>query len=141
MINPCGIVSSRWILFHRRSGAQDNVSSDNNVTLIAKAKSPTLRMFHRRSSNDDAAAAKLLTSITTDDFGADVFAIIFAYIGRPEEIMLLRRVCKKWRDLARETVVVPNDFQIDSVRRYNVMRVMTTALPNLQQLSIRDLDN
>jgi hypothetical protein len=57
------------------------------------------------------------------------------------------RVCTTWRDAAKKTLVPLTAFRVDSVRKlkaslenyvrkYNAMRVMSTALPNLQQLSI-----
>ena len=52
------------------------------------------------------------------------------------EIMLLRRVCSAWKEVARNTIVPPCRFYINSMKRYNAMRVMATALPNLQQIEI-----
>jgi hypothetical protein len=41
-----------------------------------------------------------------------------------------------WKDAAKKTIVPPTEFRIDGVVKYNAMRVMTTALPNLQPLRI-----
>eukprot|EP00984_Skeletonema_dohrnii_P036431 scaffold37414_cov255-Skeletonema_dohrnii-CCMP3373.AAC.1 len=49
------------------------------------------------------------------------------------------RVSKKWREAAKQSIVPPTIFHIDSVRSYNAMRVMSTALPNMEQLSISNL--
>jgi len=48
------------------------------------------------------------------------------------------RVCTTWREAAKKTLVPPTDtdFRVNSLRSYNAMRVMATALPNLQQLLI-----
>ncbi len=53
--------------------------------------------------------------------------------------MRLRRVCSKWKDAAKKTLVPPSKFRVDSLKKYNAMRVMSTALPNLQQLSLHYL--
>ena len=49
------------------------------------------------------------------------------------------RVSKKWREAAKQSIVPPTIFHIDSVRSYNAIRVMCTALPNMEQLSISNL--
>mmetsp|Transcript_4740 Transcript_4740/g.7193 ORF Transcript_4740/g.7193 Transcript_4740/m.7193 type:complete len:463 (+) Transcript_4740:242-1630(+) len=61
-------------------------------------------------------------------------ARILSYLGC-KEIVRARRVSKKWRDAAKMTVPT-SEFVVNSVRSFNTMRVMTAALPNLQQLSI-----
>ena len=59
-----------------------------------------------------------------------------------KEIMPKRRVCKKWKEAVRKTIVPPsphsNDsyFSVHSEGKYNAMGVMTRALPNLQQIVI-----
>ncbi len=78
--------------------------------------------------------------VTSVDELADVLAIIFSFF-RFNEIMLLRCVNKQWREAAKQTIVpsVPwtpflKPFCVDSVEKYNGVSVMSTALPNLQQL-------
>jgi hypothetical protein len=68
---------------------------------------------------------------TAKELSTDEVALIFGFFTC-EDIMRLRRVCKTWRDAAKKTLVPLFD---DSVREYNAMRVMSTALPNLQQIS------
>jgi hypothetical protein len=68
----------------------------------------------------------------------EVVAIIFSFLP-PVEIMCLRRVCTTWRDAVKKTLVPMTEFDFNSVRKYNAMRVMSTALPNLQLLAIRNL--
>jgi hypothetical protein len=60
---------------------------------------------------------------------------------RYNAIMRLRRVCSKWKDAAKKTIVPPSDFAVHNLDEYNAMRIMTTALPNLQQLTIWGLDD
>ncbi len=49
------------------------------------------------------------------------------------------RVCISWRDAAKKTIVPLTDFCVDSVDKYRAMVAMTTALPNLQQLTLCNL--
>ena len=78
---------------------------------------------------------------TADDLSADVAAMIFGYFD-PAEIMCFRCVCTKWRDAAKETIVpLTSNFFIDRVDKYYAMRAMTTALPNLQRLTILYLED
>src|SRR5210317_438471 len=62
------------------------------------------------------------------------------------EIIYFRRVCKTWKEAARVTTVpmqIPffygNGFRINTLARYNALRVMATELPNLQQFEIASL--
>eukprot|EP00985_Skeletonema_marinoi_P007726 scaffold3445_cov80-Skeletonema_marinoi.AAC.7 len=75
---------------------------------------------------DEAAAAEALS--------ADEVAIIFSFLHHQD--IMRARVCKTWRDAAKKTLVPLCEFRVDSVRAYNAMRAMSTALSNLQQLSI-----
>ncbi len=70
-----------------------------------------------------------------------------------KDIMRSRICCKKFRDAARTTIVPWANYDhntsysrakesqvcVDSKKKYKAMVAMTTALPNLQQLSICDL--
>jgi len=69
----------------------------------------------------------------------DAMAVIFSFLN-PVETMCLRRVCTTWRDAAKETLVPLSDMAVNSVRSYNAIRVMSTAVPNLQQLLICKLE-
>lgn len=66
---------------------------------------------------------------------------ILAYLP-PEEIMRSRRVCKRWKDAAKKTIVpiTTYGFNVNSVRNYNLMVAMSTAMPNLTQLSLGHVD-
>jgi len=74
---------------------------------------------------------------TFDDL-SDVLPIILGYF-KPKHIMRNRRVCKKWKEAARKTIVPLTDFHLFSRDRYNGMRVMATVMPNLQQITIDSL--
>ena len=78
---------------------------------------------------DGSAGAGLLS--------VDEVAIIFSFLP-PKDIMRAR-ICSTWRDAAKKTTVPLCDFAVDGMRSYNLMRVMTTALPNLQQIWIKCL--
>ena len=66
----------------------------------------------------------------------DVLANILGYLDGPKDIMQKRRVCKKWKEAVKKTIVPLTDFRVDGVKIYNAMNVMTTELPNLQQINI-----
>jgi hypothetical protein len=65
-----------------------------------------------------------------------VLANILGYLGGPKSIMCKRRVCRKWREAVRKTIVPPIEFCVDSLEKYNGMVAMTRAMPNLQQVEI-----
>jgi len=69
---------------------------------------------------------------------ADEVAIIFSFLP-PQDIMRAR-VCTTWREAAKKTLVPPAALKVDSLKSFNAMRVMCTALPNLQQLSISNIN-
>ena len=52
-----------------------------------------------------------------------------------KEIMCNRRVSKKWGEAIKKAVP-HGDFSVNSVEKYDVMGVMTIALPNLQQIKL-----
>ncbi len=58
-----------------------------------------------------------------------------------EELMCLRCVCKDWTEEIKKTNVPVSEFVVNSVGKYNVMNVMTTELPNLQQITLGRLGN
>ncbi len=67
----------------------------------------------------------------------DIMAIILSWL-RVEEIMCSRRVCKKWKEAVRKTIVPLSrfGFYVDDVQKYNAVRVMAREMPNLQQIRI-----
>eukprot|EP00984_Skeletonema_dohrnii_P032404 scaffold26504_cov228-Skeletonema_dohrnii-CCMP3373.AAC.11 len=73
-----------------------------------------------------------------DEVSSDEVAIIFGFLSHVD-IMRARRVCTTWRDAAKKTIVPSTKFVVGSERSYNAMRVMSTALPNLQQIALYDL--
>jgi hypothetical protein len=74
------------------------------------------------------------TAMSFDKLSGDVMAIIFGFLP-PNDIMRAR-LNKRMRDAATKTMVPPTKFVVDSVRSYNAMRAMTTALPKLQQIEL-----
>jgi hypothetical protein len=77
------------------------------------------------------------TASSFDDLGTDELAHIFGFLA-PEDIMLAR-LNNKMREAAKKTIVPMADFYVDSLVKYNAMAVMTTALPNLQQITLGSL--
>ena len=83
---------------------------------------------------------KLITSeerdlTSVDQINDDTIAIIFSHFG-PVELMHMRCVCKKWREAAKETIPARVNFHVDSVNKYRAMVAMTTALPNVQNITL-----
>ena len=69
-----------------------------------------------------------------DALSTDELANIFGYLP-PEDIMRAR-LDTKMREAAKKTIIPMTCFAIDSAKKYNAMAAMTTALPNLQQISL-----
>ena len=91
---------------------------------------------NRQQSNATMTAAnEFLASF--DDIGVDVLPNILGFL--PTEDIIRARVSKKIREAATKTIVPLVDFCVNSVSNYNTMRVMTTVLPNLQQITIGKL--
>jgi hypothetical protein len=65
----------------------------------------------------------------------DIMADVLGWLC-VEEIMGKRRVCKKWKEAAKKTIVPLCEFVVNNVESYNAMRVMTTEMPNLRQIMI-----
>ena len=84
---------------------------------------------------DTANIAIASSNASLNDLSADELAMIFGCLG-PVNIMPLRRVCHKWGDAAKKTIVSLTKFMVDNEKSYNVMRTMATALPNLQHLEL-----
>jgi hypothetical protein len=80
-------------------------------------------------ADDDEPAAVAIHQLE------DIMAIILGWLG-VEDVMRSRRVCKKWKEAARKTIVPLCKFSVHSVENYNAMRVMATEMPNLQQIEI-----
>ena len=73
--------------------------------------------------------------VSFDDL-SDVLPTILGFLSL-KDIMSKRRLNKKSREAVRRTIVPLTDFRVESVEEYNAMNVMTTELPNLQQISLR----
>lgn len=74
---------------------------------------------------------------TAETPSVDEIAIILCFLP-PKEIMRAR-ICTVWRDAAKKALVPMTPFVVDSVRSYNAVRAMSTALPNLQELSLHTI--
>jgi hypothetical protein len=84
----------------------------------------------------------------------DVLADILGFLSGAKEIMQKRRVCKKWKEAVKKTIVPfvqtkdvhtarasSGYFIVGNMKEYNAMNVMTRAMPNLQQIRIGDAYN
>eukprot|EP00984_Skeletonema_dohrnii_P016873 scaffold7561_cov227-Skeletonema_dohrnii-CCMP3373.AAC.6 len=74
---------------------------------------------------------------TAEVVSADEVAIILGFLSHVD--IMRARVCTTWRDAAKKTLVPLTGFKVNSVRSFNAMRVMATALPNLQDIKIYSL--
>jgi len=86
---------------------------------------------------EEDAAAPTDDDNSTSSFerlGTNELANVFGFL-RPEDIMRAR-LNKKMREAAKSTIVPMTEFEVNSVDKYNAIAAMTTALPNLQQISI-----
>ncbi len=121
--------------------AKSNLKRDANPAFYCcqvkdcpqKYRIVSCQYFHR-----GGIPGEVIENETVVELGTDQIACILSFLPL-KEIMLKRRVCKNWREAATVTNVPPGCFCADSVESYNTLRVMTTILPNLQQLSLRDL--
>jgi hypothetical protein len=77
--------------------------------------------------------------VTLDDLSVDLLSDIFGFLDGPKDIMCKRRVCRKWREAVKKTIVPLTDFRVNTMKRYNAMNVMTRVMPNLQQIELRPL--
>ena len=68
-----------------------------------------------------------------EGISTDEFAIIFSFLSRQD--IMRARVCRAWRQAAKEAIVPMSQFVVDSnsLQSYNTMRAMSTALPSSMQ--------
>jgi hypothetical protein len=80
---------------------------------------------------------EIIENGTIVELGSDEVAWILSFLPL-KRIMCLRRVNMTWREAATKTIVptTTTGFRVKSVADYNATRVMTEALPNLQQIKI-----
>ena len=87
-------------------------------------------------SAEATAVADQIAVSAGDALSVDVLAKILGYLDGPKDILQKRRVCKKWKEAVKKTIVPISDFCVASVKSYNAMAVMTEAMPNLQQIKL-----
>ena len=56
------------------------------------------------------------------------------------DILQFRGVSQTWSRAATNTTVPPEHFEINSMDSYNAMTILASVLPNLQQISVTDLE-
>ena len=74
-----------------------------------------------------------------DNLSVDELADVLAFLP-VENIFRLRRLNKKTREAVKITTVPFSYFWVNSMKKYNAMTVMTTEMPNLQQIMLCDLN-
>ncbi|KAK1746878.1 hypothetical protein QTG54_002222 [Skeletonema marinoi] len=122
-----------------RRNVVGRVSLHRRVSLLLPSSGSHFAMQSTASAPESSNNMHLDNDETPEVLGTDEVAIIFGFLS-PYDIMRAR-VCKTWRDAAKKTVVPPSDeyVEIHDPRSYNAVRVMSTALPNLEQLMISKL--
>jgi hypothetical protein len=88
-------------------------------------------------SNDTVAAGGNDFSPSFGALSVDLLANILGFLP-VDNIMCSRRINKKSMEAAKMTTVPPTDFVVN-MKSYNAMRVMTSEMPNLQQITIGNL--
>jgi hypothetical protein len=70
----------------------------------------------------------------------DIMADILSWL-LVKDVMRSRRVCKKWKEAVKKTIVPLSRFGlvVNNVDNYEAMRVITRVMPNIQQLVLKDL--
>eukprot|EP00985_Skeletonema_marinoi_P012295 scaffold5908_cov152-Skeletonema_marinoi.AAC.3 len=69
------------------------------------------------------------TSTVTDLSTDDVIEMIFGNL--PQIDIMRARVCRKWRQAARNAIAPLTEFKVDTARQYNAMEAMVISLSNL----------
>ncbi len=88
----------------------------------------------------DASLAETAAA-SAGDLSVDLLANILGCL-HVEDIMRSRGVNEKWKEAVKMTIVPLNaDVFVDGLESYNAMRVMTRAMPNLQQITLRDFED
>ncbi len=74
--------------------------------------------------------------VSFGDLGVDLLANVLGFL-LPKDVMSKRSINKKTREAVKRTIP-PDDFCVNRMRDYNVMNVMTRAMPNLQQITAKE---
>jgi hypothetical protein len=85
------------------------------------------------------SSIEMIVVASAGDLSTELLANILGFLDGPKDIMQKRRVCKKWKEAVKITIVPLTDFRVGSVQKYNDMVVMVTEMPNLQQITLTTL--
>ena len=89
-------------------------------------------------NENNLAVADLPT--TAANLSVNVLANIFGFLPSMRDILCSRCVCSNWKEAAKYTTV-PYGFYVWNTDTLRGMQALTTALPNLQQLTISSIDD
>ncbi len=104
--------------------------SSQIVTSTTKTKK------HKHKMEGETSLAHVAAAAEEVELGTDEVSTIFSFLD-PKGVMRAR-VCKSWRAAAMKAVV-SSSLVVDCVKSYNAMRVMSTAIPNLQHILLYSL--
>ncbi len=101
---------------------------------------PHQQKKQRMMTDAGASSVEVTATVTVGDLSTDVLANILGNL-RVKDIMRSRGVNKKWKEAVKMTIVpltkfIVDKLLVDSVKNYSAMRVMTRAMPNLQQITL-----
>ena len=130
------------ILIHGAKYLSLFTSSQEELSITTMMPHPTKKRRKQRLEDGHAASADRGSDhvVTLNDLSVDVLADIFGFLDGARDIMQKRRVCRKWREAVKKTIVPPIEFCVDSLVKFDAMVVMTRAMPNLQQIEIGNLE-
>jgi hypothetical protein len=94
------------------------------------------RLLGPSAADDSLPPPQRLSNV--NDLSTDIIEMVLGNL--PSQDIMRARVCRKWRQAARNTIVPLTEFKIDTARQYNAMEAMATSLPNLQQIAFHSLD-
>ena len=103
---------------------------------------PTERRVRRRLAdrlNDEASSvvanAHHDVERTAYQLNGSVLETIFGFLPLNHDVIRLRHVCSDWEDSLKQACI-PSEFEVFSLYEFMLMETMTTALPNLQHLTM-----
>jgi hypothetical protein len=98
------------------------------------------RLQGRQCNNDEQTAGNNEFLVSIESLSGDVLANILGFLLPPD--IMRARLNKRMREAAKITIVPPTyELVVNGVKRFNALRVMATALPNLQRIEICYLGN
>jgi hypothetical protein len=100
-----------------------------------KVRADKCKMMSHPKNKKRRFTDQMTVVASAGDLSNELLANILGFLDGPKDIMQKRRVCKKWKEAVKITIVPLTDFRVGSVEKYNDVVVM----PNLQQITLTTL--